>query len=895
MSVSTLVYRLPSVRESGGNRHNVGTMTDATRRPSLWPGNWPTSLRWSAFAAAVLVLLLVLALVASVMIVRKSWPQTDGEIEIPGLEGEVEVLRDEHGIPQIYADSMHDLVLAQGFVHAQDRFFEMDVRRHATAGRLAELFGEAAVDTDRVVRTLGWRQVAEQELTMLEPRTRALLDAYAEGVNAYLEDRSLSDLSLEYAVLDVSGLDYTPEMWTAVDSIAWLKAMAWDLKGNLDEEIQRALSVAAVGEARAQQLFPPYPYDEHAPIVEQGAVVDGVYEQDATAPGTRLPSRPPLGPEVQAALTGVQQAVDALPALLGRGDGLGSNAWVVGGDHTATGAPILANDPHLGISLPGVWSQVGLHCRAVTSECPLDVAGFSFSGVPGVVIGHNADIAWGFTNLGPDTTDLYIERVRDDRWQHDGRSRPLRVREETIEVRDGEDVTIQVRSTGHGPLLSDLAGLLGIRIRNTGASGVVPEVGERWDTAVALAWTALEPQPTADALYALNLATDWRSFRAALSDFAAPGQNVVYADTEGHIGYQATGRVPIRKSGNDGSLPVAGWRSENDWTGEYVPYDALPNVLDPDSGMVVTANQAVLDPASAGYPYHLTDDWDRGYRSDRIRDLLEDGIDPGTLDVDDMGEVQTDERNPMAPVLTPYLLDVELPRGYFSDGRELLEDWDFQQHADSAAAAYYNVVWRELLARTFHDELTGDLQPDGGQRWFAVVADLLTRPGDEWWDDQRTEDAVETRDDVLAAALRAARDDLTALQSPTPDEWTWGRLHELDLRSSTLGESGIGLVEALFNRGGYEIGGGGSIPNATGWDARDGYQVQTAPSMRMVIPLDDLDGARWINLTGVSGHAFHPHYVDQTELFVRGETLPWVFSASAVEGAAEDVLTLVPR
>ena len=312
---------------------------------------------------------------------------------------------------------------------------------------------------------------------------------------------------------------------------------------------------------------------------------------------------------------------------------------------------------------------------------------------------------------------------------------------------------------------------------------------------------------------------------------------------------------------------------------------------------MVTANQAVIDPGSAdgagsGYPYYLTDDWDRGYRSSRIRDLIAAG---GDLDVDDMGAIQNDDRNPMAPVLTPYLLDVPLPRGYYSDGRELLEDWDFQQDADSAAAAYYNVVWRELLARTFHDELTGELQPDGGQRWFAVVTDLLTRPGDEWWDDQATEDVVETRDVVIEASLRAARDELTALQSPSVDEWTWGGLHRLELRSSTLGESGIAPIERLFNRGGWDVGGGGAIPNATGWDARDGYEVQTAPSMRMVIPLDDLDDARWINLTGVSGHAFHPHYVDQTDLYVRGETLPWVFSPDAVEDAAEDTLTLVPR
>ena len=862
-------------------------MTAATRRLR----SWPASLRWTAAVGVGLTLALVLVLLVGVGVVRRSWPETSGTIEISGLEGEVEVLRDQHGIPQIYADSMHDLALAQGFVHAQERFFEMDVRRHATAGRLSELFGEDALESDRVVRTLGWRQVAERELTLLDPRTRDLLDAYAEGVNGYLDDRGLSRISLEYAVLDLSGLDYTPEDWTAVDSIAWLKAMAWDLKGNLDDEIARARSIGAVGTERASQLFPPYPFDDHPPIVEQGAVVDGVFEQDATAPGTRLPQRPPLGPEVQEALAGIEQVVGTVPALLGSGDGLGSNGWVVSGEHTDTGAPILANDPHLGISLPGIWVQVGLHCREVSQACPLDVAGFSFSGMPGVIIGHNADVAWGFTNLGPDTTDLYVERVLGDRWQHDDRLRPLRVREETIEVRDGDDVTIQVRSTAHGPLLSDLTGDLGEAIDDAGESGAVLDPDPEWDHAVSLAWTALEPQPTADALYALNLATDWPSFRAALVDFAVPGQNVVYADNQGHIGYQATGRVPIRKSGNDGLLPAAGWLPENDWTGEYVPYDALPNVLDPPSGLVVTANQAVVGDAS-GYPYLLTDDWDRGFRSARIRELLDAD---GSLDVADMGSIQTDDRNPMAPVLTPYLLDVDLPAGYSSDGQRHLAGWDFGQGADSAAAAYYNVVWRELLARTFHDELTGTLRPDGGQRWFAVVADLLTRPGDPWWDDLETEDVVETRDDILEASLREARDVLTALQSPSADEWTWGGLHRLELRSSTLGESGIAPIESLFNRGGWPVGGGGAIPNATGWDAREGYDVATAPSMRMVIPLDDLDAARWINLTGVSGHAYHQHYVDQTDLWARGETLPWAFTQDAVEDAAADTLTLVPE
>lgn len=873
---------------------------------------WSGALRWMAALAVLLVLALVAGLVTAVVLVRRPWPQTSGELEVSGLEGEVRVVRDGAGIPQIYADSMHDLMLAQGFVHAQERFFEMDVRRHATAGRLSELFGEDALESDLVVRTLGWRQVAEQELTMLEPATRSALDAYAEGVNAYLADRAPSEMALEYTLLDVSGLDYTPQKWSAVDSIAWLKAMAWDLRGNLEEEIGRALATAAVGVDATDDLYPAYDAEAHPPVVQQGGLLGQEFDQDVSNDGSDLLRRPaPGGRATLDALAAVRGALAAVPAMLGEGDGIGSNAWVVAGDRTTTGAPILANDPHLGVSLPGVWMQVGLHCRTVSRECPLDVAGFSFSGVPGVVIGHNADISWGFTNLGPDVTDLFVERIDGDTWEQAGRDQPLTRRDETIEVRDGDPVEITVRSTAHGPLLSDLATLdeeleavdlsddgLADQVDEIargeepegGATGETGETPETPEIGVSLAWTALDPQPTADALFALNVARDWTTFRAALRDFAVPGQNVVYADRAGHIGYQATGRIPIRRSGNDGRTPAAGWRADTAWTGRSVPYDALPSVLDPASGIIATANQAVIDPRR--YPPHLTDDWDQGYRATRINELL---AADDALTVEQMAAIQLDDWNAIGATLTPYLLKVRLPRGYYSDGRRLLRTWNYRQEADSAAAAYFAAVWRQVLAHTFGDELPEALEPDGSDRWFTVVARLLRSAADPWWDDVETDDVVERRDDILRLAMKDARDELTARQSPNAEEWSWGELHRLDLRSATLGESGIGLIERLFNRGGWEVGGGGSLVNATAWDAREGYGVATAPSMRMVVPMDDLDAARWVSLTGVSGHAFHPSYTDQTDLWARGETLPWAFSADAVDAAGEDVLTLRPE
>ncbi|MEZ5091682.1 penicillin acylase family protein, partial [Nocardioides sp.] len=409
------------------------------------------------------------------------------------------------------------------------------------------------------------------------------------------------------------------------------------------------------------------------------------------------------------------------------------------------------------------------------------------------------------------------------------------------------------------------------------------------DYAVSLAWTALTPSTTADAILALDLASDWGEFRAAARDFAVPAQNLVYADRAGHIGYQAPGMVPIRRPGHTGLVPVAGWRPKNDWTGRYVPFEALPHELDPAEGFIVTANQAVIGP---DYPFHLTSDWDQGYRSQRIRDLLQQ---QGTSSVADMSAIQLDDLNPMAATLVPYLLAVDDGGSpYFQVGPDLLRDWDGHQPADSAAAAYYNAVWSNLLRLTFHDELRESLWPDGGDRWFAVVTRLLERPTDSWWDDRATEDVVETRDDILRQAMRDARDELTRRESLDPEDWSWGRVHRLDLVEGTLGKSGVGPVEALVNRTGYPVAGGGSIVDATSWNAADDYTVTAAPSMRMVVSLADFDHSTWINLTGVSGHPASSHYVDQTDLYVAGRTLPWAWTESAVRAAGVDTLTLRP-
>ena len=822
--------------------------------------------------AAGLAALLVAVSVLSFITVRKSFPDTTGEVVLDGLRSDVTIERDEYGIPQVYAEDERDLFFGQGYVHAQDRFFEMDFRRHVTGGRLAELVGEGAVETDAFVRTLGWRRVAEEEYRALDDATRRLLQAYARGVNAYLDDKSGSDLSLEYTILSLTGPDYRPEPWDPVDSMAWIKAMSWDLRSNMGEEIARVQAARTLSVDRVEELYPDAP-GGHATIVgDQGEVEDGELRQGG-----------PSAAAVQRAVASVssaQDAAEAVPALLGIGEGIGSNSWVVDGSRTASGKPLLANDPHLAPSLPGIWYQVGLHCREVTRTCPYDVAGFSFSGLPGVVVGHNRRVAWGVTTMYADVTDLYLEKVDGDTYEYRGRREQVRTRRETIEVAGGRDRTITVRSTRHGPIVSDLdADIAAV------GEGTVPKV-PRDEYEVALRWTALDPRPTIKAVFALGRAQDWDEFRAAAELFTVPSQNLVYADVDGNIGYQSPGAIPVRAEGDDGRWPVPGWNGKHEWTG-YLPFDELPSVLNPEDGMVVTANNRV---GGDQYGNLLGADTAAGYRSERIRDLLTSA--EGALDVGDMARIQNDTYNANARRLVPMLLDIELSEAFHRGGQDTLRGWDLHQQASSSAAAYFSVTWRNLLELTFHDELPREVWPDGGERWFNVVDRLLDDEDDPWWDDVTTPGVTETRDDVLAEAMRLATEELTRRQARDPDEWSWGRLHRLDLVNPTLGESGVGLVEGIFNRGPWELGGGSGIVDATGWDAAEGYEVTAVPSMRMVVDLSDLDRSRWIQLTGASGHAYHRNYTDQTELWARGETLPWAFSRDAVRDRATQTLVL---
>ncbi len=681
----------------------------------------------------------------------KSFPQADGDLHLAGLDGPVDVYRDEMGIPHIYASTTHDLFFAQGYVHAQDRFWQMDFWRHIGSGRLSEMFGSSQLDTDKFLRTLGWRQTAEQEYAGLDTKTKAILDAYVEGVNAYIGDREPVEISLEYLILTgVLNRGYQIEPWTPVNSLTWGKAMAWDLRANMDEEIERAILLKSFTPEQVNELFPPYPEDHPVIVPEIGGTVTGYQPPVSDTQGQSLNTT-----LSNADLAQLADQLALLDSLLGpAGSGIGSNSWAVSGDLTASGAAILANDPHLGIQMPSIWYQNSLHCRPKTETCQMDVAGFSFAGVPEVVIGHNDRIAWGFTNVGPDVMDLYIEKVNPDnpnQYEVNGKWVDFETRTETLEVAGGEPVEITVRTTRHGPVLSELFGPLKDQVDLVEDPEAQPfkdraglDLPEHY--VISLAWTALTPSTPFEAIWGFNLAGNWDEFREAARHFHVPAQNLLYADVDGNIGYQMPGDIPIRANG-DGRTPVPGWTDEYNWTG-FIPFEELPYALNPASGYIATANNQVNPP---DYPYLITTDWNYGFRATRIVDMLTNA--PGKIDIAYIQSMQADAKNLNAETLVPALFALDLDPELAAVRDQTLGSWNYQDRADAQSAAVFEHFWWHLLSDTFNDDLPEDYWPGGGSRWYEVMRELVNQPNSQWWDDKETRNAVETRDDIFARAF----------------------------------------------------------------------------------------------------------------------------------------------
>jgi penicillin G amidase len=780
---------------------------------------WGVRLR-RLMARIVLALLLVLVagVGAGALWLHSSLPVSDGTLALPGLEQSVRVSRDAHGIPTIRAASEHDADFALGFLHAQDRLFAMDMMRRYGAGRLSEILGPRTLAIDRTMRTLGLYRAAAAQIAGLSPELRAVLEAYAAGVNAFLATRR-GALPPEYYLLGAR-----PEPWQPADSLVWGKIMDLELTGNFRGELMRARLLTRLTPADLAVLYPPYP--KSAPVALEGA---------------------------HAALDPL--LLDRLDAALppGIGPQAASNNWVVDGAHSQSGKPLLANDPHLDFSAPGVWYLA----RIETPQQKL--AGVTAPGTPFLIIGHNDHIAWGFTTTGGDVEDLFVERpdpADPTRYLAPGGPQAFATREERILVRGAAPVTLTVRETRHGPVISDLA--------NYAAGGTL--------LALQTTWLGADDR-TPQALWAMTRAQDWTEFRAALHDFVAPQQNMVYADTGGNIGFIAPARIPVRAAG-DGWLPSPGWSGANDWVGT-VPFDALPTAFNPPAGRVVTANNKIVPD---DYPVFITRDWEDSYRAERIDTLL----DATKLQSPDASAaIQADDLSLAATTLLPLMLKVAPKSNDARAAVELLERWDGRMDRDKPEPLIF-IAWLRELNRVLLAEKLGPYFPNYWSLRPNVMRVILTERRDWCGEDGDCGPA-------LLSALDRALGDLKAHYGADIDAWRWGSAHEAAFTSalwSNVPLIGRWLDIALAADGSDEtVNAGGMFIG----DEQDPFLDRHGPTLRMIVDLAAPSDARFMVTPGQSGNPLSPHWGDLA--------LPWRDVTYLTFGGDESggVLSLEPR
>jgi penicillin amidase len=770
---------------------------------------------------------------------RRRLPQTGGSVTLPGLSGgSVEVIRDKWGVPHIYADDPHDLFFAQGFVHAQDRLWQMELSRRTALGRLSELFGEIALDTDRASRTFGFNRLGQADYEGASDAVRSILEAYAAGVNGFL-DCPTAKLPVEFALIK-----HRPEPWRPEDSLAFTRVMIWQLSHAWYDEIVRSRVADTVGAARAAEL------EIHYPKLNPSTLPDGAIEFNR------------IGPE--------GSLVSAEGPFLNRG--IGSNVWAIAPGRSETGAAFLCNDMHLALGLPGIWYQAHL------AGGGFDVTGASLAGVPLVLVGHNARIAWGMTLAYTDCEDLYVEQFDPDnprRYRFGDQWLDAEVISEPIRVKDrGEPHVEEVVVTRHGPVISDVVGYPAQRL--------------------AVCSMALRPCPAIEGWLRLNRAGGWDDFVESMRLIEAPQLSVGYADTDGNVGYWCTGKVPVRAKG-DGTLPAPGWTGEHEWIDE-VPFEQMPHLLNPERGYLVNCNNRIV---TDDYPHFLGSCWMNGFRARRIEELL--AAKP-TLSAEDFKAIQLDVTCLPGKELVRRLEGLQSEEADVQLALEHLRAWDGVLAPESVGGTLYEVarytMVRTILEPALGEELTSRVMGQGFHPLLkacnvfyghdtTTLLRLLDNP-DSWWVQQ-----AGGREQVLEQGLKRAVQWLRAELGRDPSSWRWGRLHR-----AIFGHP-MGMqkpLDRVFNRGPVPVGGDTDTPCQTGMLAEDPYDPKAwGPGFRQIVDMGDLSRSLIITVPGQSGHLASPHYDDAIDPWLKGEYQPMLWTREQVEQAAESRLVLEPQ
>ncbi|MGA7299481.1 MAG: penicillin acylase family protein [Candidatus Sulfotelmatobacter sp.] len=815
----------------------------------------PASRRSTGFRIVLLLVLLLLVSIAGMVgyayfIARSALPQLDGSLSVKGLSAPVNVTRDAHGVPAIEAANLDDLFFAQGYVTAQDRLWQMDVMRRFGSGELSEILGEDTLKIDREQRILGLRAAAQKSLGMASPRDRSYFDAYARGVNAFIVAHS-NALPIEFHILK-----YRPKPWQAEDSIVIASQMVKDLNFyTFGDALEREKILAKLGPELTADLYVNKSWHDRPPTVMREGVDDQKTQPDSgdkddddddedSGPDNAV-TRLGNGLEIWA-----QQTPEAAN---------GSNDWVVSGTHTVTGKPLLSNDMHLGHQMPNLWYEAHLKSGA------LDVAGVTLPGVPYVLVGHNQSIAWGFTNVGPTVADVFIENFNSEgAYQTPQGWQQPKHRQEVIHVKGKPDVMVDVKITRHGPIISE----------------IIPGESRQ----VALRWTLYDGlrMPFFD----VDTAQNWQDFRKAFSQLDAPGQNVVYADVDGNIGYQTTGHIPIRASG-DGSLPVNGANDAHEWT-SYIPFDKLPSIYNPPSGVIATANGRITPD---GYPYSISAGWEAPWRTARIYHVLESGRKFGPSDMLALQNDVQSENDLFAAERFVYAVDhAAKPSARARQAADLMRNWDGRMVASSTAATIA-VRSQQELTRLFLEPRLGAAPDDPRQQATTLSWKTYHWPMKTVWlqnvilhqPKRWLPDKYPNYDELLNAAVEAAVSDPVAPKDLA--SWHWGRVNAVDIEHPVLGK----------------------IPGLRRWSAPgikeqsgSGYTVKAVtphhgPSERFTANLADLDQSTLNTVTGQGGNFLSPYYMDQWKAWYEGFTFTLPFSEQAVKATAAHHLVLQPE
>jgi penicillin G amidase len=820
----------------------MSTLT-ATGVPASRRSNGLRIFLWLVF---IVILLAAAAVAYAYLIARSALPQLDGSLSVKGLSAPVKVTRDTHGVPAIEAASLEDLFYAQGYITAQDRLWQMDIMRRFAAGELSEILGEDTLKIDREQRILGLRAAAKQSLAMVGPRDRLYFDAYARGVNAFIEAHA-NRLPLEFRILK-----YRPKLWQAEDSIVIANQMVKDLNFyTFGDTMAREKILAKLGPELTGDLYVNSSWHDRPPTVMRADINDQDKQGDSDDDDDEDDDGPDNSVTQHKGTTEIwaQRAPEAVN---------GSNDWVVSGAHTVTGRPLLSNDMHLGHQMPNLWYEAHL------KSGNLDVAGVTLPGMPYVIVGHNQRIAWGFTNVGPTVTDAYIENFN----AHGAYQTPQgwqqpQHREELIHIKGKPDVTVDVKITRHGPIVTEL----------------IP--GETRQ--IALRWTLYDGlhMPFFD----VDSAQNWDDFRKAFSQLDAPGQNVVYADVEGNIGYHTTGRVPIRAS-RDGSLPVSGTDNTHEWTG-YIPFEKLPSIYNPASGVIATANGRITPD---NYPNSISAEWEAPWRTARIYHVLESGRKFAPADMLALENDVHSENDLFAAERFVYAVDhASKPSARAKQAADLMRSWDGRMLASSTAATIAVRSARELTRLLLEPKL-GPAPEDTKQQkttlnWKTYswemrtvwLQNVMLHQSKRWLPEK-----YPNYDELLAAAVEAT---VNAPEAPKDlAEWHWGSVNAVDIEHPVLGK--IPLLQRWTAPGRQEQSGSSYTVKAV--------TRNHGPSERFTANLADLDESTLNTVTGQGGNFLSPYYMDQWKAWYEGYTFPLPFTSQAVDASKAHQLVLQP-